>query len=143
MLKHFFLTCMYQYHSVAKYLEHLYCGDAHWNFPLLLIFFFLQKCCITYRGALWQVWCWHFGNAHGGAECFNEEATIYSQNLTGKWSLNHWWCALGHGFDGNFIQYLPLVPYLSPCFMVGVLSLQQSARTEEKWRQPWARKDKV
>lgn len=95
-----------------------------------------------YRGALWQALCWHFGNAHGGAEWFNEEATIYSWNLTRKWSLNHWWCALGHGFDGNFVQYLPRVPYLSPCFMVGELSLKKSARTEEKWRQPWAMKGK-
>lgn len=128
MLKHFFLTYMYQYHSVATYLELLYCRIAHWNFPVLLIFFLnfvWQKCRIMYRTVLWQVWYWHFGNAHVRAEWFKEEATIYSPNITSKWSLNHRWCALGHGFDDNFIQYLSRVPYLSPCFMVGKLSLKR------------------
>lgn len=39
MHKHFFLTYMCQCHSVTVYLEHLYCGIAHWNFPVSLNFF--------------------------------------------------------------------------------------------------------
>lgn len=52
MLKHFFLTYMYQYHSVTVYLEHVYSGIAHWNFPVLLSFLtemlhHVQGCVVT------------------------------------------------------------------------------------------------